>query len=146
MNARLTVSISLALLLALPAQAAMYKWVDKDGSIVYSEMPPPGAQNVQSIAPPPRPPEAPAPAEKADAPTTGTGPVKPVGVNDTNVEVRRQFEEVRRKNCELAKQNLETYRTARRVLTPEQEVVVLDDATRAARIKQAEEDIATYCK
>jgi hypothetical protein len=143
MNTRQTVGAALMLLLAFPTQAAMYRWVDPDGNVVYSEMPPPGARDVKTIAPPPRPP---APAEQAEPPATDASAVKPSGINATNAEVRRQFEEVRRTNCELSKQNLETYRTARSILTPEQERVVLDDATRAARIRQAEEDIATYCK
>lgn len=141
MNARLLACMALTLLLAAPAQAAMYKWVDKDGSVVYSEMPPSDASKAQTIAPPP-PPPAEAPGDPAGDPAGK----EPSAISDRNEEARRQFEETRRKNCEIAKENLQTYRTAARVLTADKKTVELDTGTRAARIEQAEQDIATYCK
>jgi len=47
--------VALALALAvMPAFAAMYKWTDANGRVVYSDLPPPGNVKVESInAPPP---------------------------------------------------------------------------------------------
>lgn len=50
----------LALALALPAQATLYKWVDANGRTVYSDQPPPGnvKSEVMGAAPPPANPDA----------------------------------------------------------------------------------------
>src|SRR6185369_6896641 len=42
-------------LLAAPALATMYKWVDKDGKVVYSDQPPPANVKSEVIKPPPPP-------------------------------------------------------------------------------------------
>lgn len=45
---------------AAPATAGkMYRWVDADGTVVYSQTPPPGERPAVTIAPPPPPPEPP---------------------------------------------------------------------------------------
>jgi hypothetical protein len=46
-----------ALLLAVagPADAALYKWTDPSGRIVYSDQPPPGNVKVETLRPPPPP-------------------------------------------------------------------------------------------
>jgi hypothetical protein len=45
-----------ALLLAAgPAPAAMYKWTDANGRVIYSDQPPPGDVKVESISAPPPP-------------------------------------------------------------------------------------------
>lgn len=142
MNAPLAACAALILLLGLPAQAAMYKWVDKDGGVVYSEMPPPDAGSATMIAPPPPPPDTRAGDDSAPG-QAGTN--KPTGINEQSEQARLKFEALRRKNCEIAKENLHTYRTAARLRTTDGTVVELDAATRAARIAQAEKDIATYC-
>ncbi|MGE0080380.1 MAG: DUF4124 domain-containing protein [Thiohalomonadaceae bacterium] len=147
MNAPLALCAALTLCLALPAQAAMYKWVDKDGSVVYSETPPPDASNVTTIAPPPLPPSPPPPRE-APAEASPGQPVgdTPAGSDGQRDRARQQVEETLRKNCEIARQNLQIYRTANRILTADDNVVDLDETTRAARIMEAERDIATFCK
>ena len=45
------------------AQARIYKWVDKDGVVQYTQTPPPGDITAREIKPPPPPPDA-ATAEK----------------------------------------------------------------------------------
>jgi len=72
---RLSVAISLALCIALPASAQMYKWVDSNGKVQYSDKPPPGNVKTEKLrAPPPAPVRAPAPgkaqkdAAKAESP------------------------------------------------------------------------------
>lgn len=59
---RLSLAIWLALWLALPASAQMYKWVDSNGKVQYSDKPPPSNVKVQKLRE-----AAPAPAS---APTT----------------------------------------------------------------------------
>jgi hypothetical protein len=49
----LCVAISVAVLAALPATAALYKWTDENGRVVYGDTPPPGvkAERISVAAP-----------------------------------------------------------------------------------------------
>jgi hypothetical protein len=59
------VAISLALCLAaLPASAQMYKWVDSNGKVQYSDKPPPSNVKTEKL-------RAPAPAPATSAPAAG---------------------------------------------------------------------------
>jgi hypothetical protein len=49
---RLSVAIWLALCLALPASAQMYKWVDSDGKVQYSDTPPPSNVKTEKLRTP----------------------------------------------------------------------------------------------
>lgn len=60
---RLSVAIALALCVALPASAQMYKWVDEKGKVQYSDKPPPGNIKTEKLRAPPPAPVAPAPSE-----------------------------------------------------------------------------------
>jgi len=59
----LTVAISLALCVALPASAQMYKWVDANGKVHYSDKPPPSNIKTEKLREPTRPATAPAASE-----------------------------------------------------------------------------------
>jgi hypothetical protein len=61
---RLSVAICLVLYLALPASAQMYKWVDSNGKVQYSDKPPPGNVKTEKL-------RDPAPAPAASAPAAG---------------------------------------------------------------------------
>ena len=63
---RLSVAISLALCVALPASAQMYKWVDSDGKVQYSDKPPPSNVKTEKL-------RAPAPAASAPAASDAKG-------------------------------------------------------------------------
>ncbi len=63
---RLSVAIALALCLALPASAQMYKWVDSNGKVQYSDKPPPSNIKTEKL-------RAPAPAASAPAPSEAKG-------------------------------------------------------------------------
>jgi hypothetical protein len=63
---RLSVALGLALCLALPASAQMYKWVDSDGRVQYSDKPPPSNIKTEKL-------RAPAPAASAPAASEGKG-------------------------------------------------------------------------
>lgn len=72
---RLSVAIALALCVALPASAQMYKWVDANGKVQYSDKPPPGNIKTEKLRPPPPAPTPSAPAAGA----AGTGGAAGVG-------------------------------------------------------------------
>ncbi len=60
---RLAVAISLALCAALPASAQMYKWVDANGKVHYSDKPPPSNVKTEKLREPARPAAPPAASE-----------------------------------------------------------------------------------
>jgi len=57
---QLSLAIALALCLALPASAQMYKWVDANGKVQYSDKPPPSNIKAEKLRAPPPAPSAPA--------------------------------------------------------------------------------------
>jgi hypothetical protein len=61
---RLSVALGLALCLALPASAQMYKWVDADGKVQYSDKPPPSNIKTEKLR---------IPAQAASAPAASEG-------------------------------------------------------------------------
>ena len=46
---------ALAAALSLPAMAALYKWTDANGRVVYSDQPPPGGVKSEVVGPAPPP-------------------------------------------------------------------------------------------
>lgn len=60
---RLSVAISLALCMALPASAQMYKWVDANGKVQYSDKPPPSNVKTEKLRAASPAPSAPAASE-----------------------------------------------------------------------------------
>jgi len=73
---RLSAALGLALCVALPAAAQMYKWVDADGKVKYSDTPPPSNVKTDKLRIPAHAPNAPAEASKGGAPKDAakTGP------------------------------------------------------------------------
>ncbi|MEK7360654.1 MAG: DUF4124 domain-containing protein [Pseudomonadota bacterium] len=65
---RYSVAIALALCVALPASAQMYKWVDANGKVQYSDKPPPSNIKTEKLRAPP-----PAPAASAAAAAEAKG-------------------------------------------------------------------------
>ena len=62
---RLSVAVLLALCMALPASAQMYKWVDANGKVQYSDKPPPSNIKTEKLRAPPPGPTSSAPAAGA---------------------------------------------------------------------------------
>lgn len=125
---------------AASATAAMYKWTDKQGNTHYTETPPPEG-NTTEIAPPPR--VAPPAANKGNGKDT-SGEVENGKTAEAPLTPEQQ--EIYSRNCEAARGNMETYKTARRVQQSDGEIVVMDDEIRAKKLQQAEEQIKKFCK
>ena len=128
------------------AQAATYKWVDKDGSVHYSQQPPSDA-NYEKLNTKPQAPNY------NPAPTTQAAPASPAASGTNNQQgsavIKQEMakgEELRRKNCEQAKKALETYTAYRRVLDKDGNVIILDDNVRAKRIEDSKAAIKEFCE
>jgi len=130
---------------ALTAQAATYKWVDKDGNVHYSQRPPPDTNyerlNIKTPPPSSTPASPTTPAAQAPA-ATGQGSSS----SDTVAQEMAKNQEIRARNCEAAKKNLELYTVFKRVKKEDGSVVRLDDDERARLIEESKAAIKEFCE
>jgi hypothetical protein len=127
---------------AASATAAMYKWTDKQGNVHYTQEPPPEG-NTTEIAPPPR---VAAPAANKPNGKDTSGEVENGKTAEGEAPLTPEQQEIYSRNCEAARGNMETYKTARRVQQADGEIVVMDDEIRQKKMQQAEEQIKKFCK
>lgn len=111
--------------------ASLYKWTDADGNTHYSQTPPEegSAQKLQVKDKPATQPEK--PTEKDELPEV------------SEKEARRA--EIWRKNCEIARSNLESYKTSKRVMQEDGTIITLSDEMRKSKIQEAQKNIDKYC-
>ncbi len=161
---RLLVAIGLALCLALPAAAQMYKWVDASGKVHYSDKPPPSnvkTEKLRTPAQPMAPPAASAPKEGEPKDAAKTGPK---GVAEQEQAFRkRQAEETkseqeqaqkeaeardRAENCKRAKASLANLELGGRQTRIDEkgERVFLSDAEITRATAQSRKEAADACK
>ncbi|MCX7140747.1 MAG: DUF4124 domain-containing protein [Proteobacteria bacterium] len=96
----LCLALSLTLGLALPASAQMYKWVDSNGKVQYSDKPPPSnvkTEKLRESAP------APAPAPSAPAAGDGKGGAKQDAAKSGPKTVAEQEQAFRKRQLDSAK-------------------------------------------
>ncbi len=93
---RLSVALGLALCMALPASAQMYKWVDADGKVKYSDTPPPSNIKTEKLRIPAHAASAPAPGEAKGGTAKDTAKGRP----KTTAEQEQAF---RKRQAEAAK-------------------------------------------
>lgn len=150
--------LTLALLLAVPqmANAAIYKWKDKDGVTRYSDTPPAGAVPYESLGSR-KPATAPPAADTAETETKPATPAQPENAEAKPKETPEQFKEkqrveaqnkkIREQNCSTARASLQTYTQGGRIsrMNEQGEREYLDDAALAKGAEQARKDIAEFC-
>ncbi len=118
-----------------PVQAvSLYKWVDDSGRVHYSQTPPEksSAQSEKMQVKDSKP-------YQADS-QEGTDENKP-----TTSEQGAQVVETRKMNCEIARKNMETYKTSERVQQPDGTIITLSDEMRASKIKEMQAQVNAYC-
>lgn len=138
------VALSVLLITTLPAQAEIYKWVDKDGTVKYTDTPPPtGVKSLSTIgkktaaptaqAPSPETPQV-TPGTNAKPQTPGAAKVDSLGKSDNTspeaqAKKKRELEEIAKKNkaeleaqakkkelnCATARTNYQTYSQGGRI-------------------------------
>ena len=157
----------ICVLMALPmlANAEIYKWKDKDGTVRYTDTPPPSNIKQESIS-----------GKKFTKPT-GQAPLAPVantnatmskepaaaGVNaeDAAARLRQQNAEadknnkkekeaqakIKEENCKASKANLASYQQGGRVykMNEKGEREYLDDAGLKAGAEKAQKEVSEYC-
>lgn len=125
------------MIIAGSVSAGLYKWIDNEGNVHYSQKPPRDQQYKRLKAPDPAPSNA-KPLYKSSTPSNKS--------SKTASSNTPQDKETRAANCERAKKNLRGYQASRRVRNNEGKVITLDDKARAAQIENAKKHIAEYCK
>lgn len=129
----------LGLAVISPAQAvSLYKWVDENGHVHYSQTPPDksAAKSEQIQVKDTNPYQT----EQDKAAARKSDENKP-----TTTDAAAQVVETRKKNCEIARQNLQTFQNSDRVQQPDGTVITLSEEMRASKIKEAQAMINAYC-
>ena len=136
----------LMLLLAGNVSAAMYKWVDEDGNTHYTQSPPPGDIQAETIAPPPRVNTKQA-VEQLNEQEEKASELRKQRL-DAAEEQRKKDEELARKqaNCELARQRLESYTEPRvKFVQADGTRVRATEEERLEQIKTSQDMIDEFC-
>jgi len=137
-----------AMLIAAGASAQQYKWVDKDGKVRYGDVPPPGVK-----ATPMKPPAS-GPSPAAPAPSAGAQPdaekrkrQADAAKEKEKAEKAEQEAQVRKENCELARDALRTLESGQRISRTDAkgERYFLDDDQRAAETTKARQRVGQWC-
>ena len=159
---RLSMVLGLALCVALPASAQMYKWVDANGKVQYSDKPPPSNVKVETLREPARP--APQPASETKGGTNKdaakTGPMTAAEqeqafrkrqADAAKTENEQKQKEARARdraeNCKRAKAALANLELGGRQTRIDEkgERVYLDDQQIAQEIARAQQAAAAAC-
>ena len=118
------------------AYAGLYKWVDDEGNVHYSQKRPIDKQFKRLKAP------APAP-EKSKSPYQSTNKQKQS--NDVVASETAKNEKIRVENCTKAKKSLENFTIYRRFKDKDGNISVMDDKVRAQQIENAKQAINNFC-
>lgn len=118
------------------AFAGLYKWVDNDGNVHYSQKRPTNQQFKQLKAPPPAP-ENSKPLYQSYKPAGKTG-------NTAAAETTKN-KKIRADNCVKAKKSLNNFQIHRRMRDKDGNVSIIDDKERARQIESAKQAITNYC-
>lgn len=160
---RLSVAISLALCVALPASAQMYKWVDSNGKVQYSDKPPPSNIKTEKLRAPGRAASAPAASEaKGETPKDAAKAGPKTAAEQEQAFRKRQLDAAkaqedegqkqaeareRAENCKRAKAALANLQIGGRQtrIDDKGERVFLDDQQIAQEAAKARQEAAAAC-
>jgi len=129
--------LSALFLMGTAQAAALYKWTDEQGNVHYSQSPP---QNQKADRMQVKDTPAPQPDEQNGQADNGEQGI-PDSAGQDPAEV-----ESRKRNCEIARSNLEIYRTSSRVKQSDGTVIVVSDEMRKAKMEEAQKLIDVFCK
>jgi hypothetical protein len=137
------------LLISTSSHAEVKKWIDAEGKVHYSDMPP---VNMKVTTISRNAPETLTPASSAAAPKT---------LAEREVEWKKsqkakeeasqkeaqeqQAASIKQKNCENARNNLSILENSPALLYNEKGERITDDATRKQRTEETRQDVSTYC-
>lgn len=134
---------------AAQAQQFIYKWTDTQGQIQYSELAPPSGVKYEMVR---KSGGAENPAAEVDLNKDQADLAKQVAEQQQKeqeeiAKAEKEAEDVKTKNCEIAKKNITTLQGDSPVFRTDAQgqKVVLDAAAREAELKKAQKDQDYYC-
>jgi hypothetical protein len=132
----------------LPAWAALYKWTDANGRVVYSDQPPPGNVKVDTIAGPPPPSNPNAAKELAGKEAESRKQQQEAAANAKKAGQQRADAEKRSESCRDSRAEL-TRLSADQILlysiNEKGETVFMNDSDRRRRRETLESYIKSNC-
>ena len=132
------VLLATLIIVSFSASAGLYKWVDDEGNVHYSQKRPINQQFKRL--------KAPAPAPEASKPLYQSQQSKQnKGGKDTVAAETAKNEKKRAANCANAKKKLNAYQVHRRIRDKDGNVTVVDDKVRASQIAKAKQAISDFC-
>jgi hypothetical protein len=138
--------LACALAASTAAFGQLYKWVDKDGKVTYSDQPPPAQQSKQlnlntGVASPP----ARSAIERDKEIEKGRVEARE---KDKVASEKERKSEIDQQNCKAARAYLKTVESGVRISTIDDkgEQVILDDEQIAAELVKAQKAVAEACK
>lgn len=126
----------------LSAEAAMYKWTDKQGNVHYTQEPPPEGESKEITGPS----RVAAPAANKGEQKKGANEKGDAKTAENKPPLTPEQQEIYSRNCEAARGNLELYKAARRVQQPDGEIVDMNDERRQQKMQAAEEQVKRFCQ
>jgi hypothetical protein len=129
------------LILASTAFAGTYKWTDEKGNVHYTQQPPAEGTYERMKVDKTRA----GSAEPEAAPEQNANTSKPATSNQTVKDEVAKNAEIRAKNCEGAKKNLEILTVYKRYKDKDGNVVRMDDSERNRQIEETKQQIADFC-
>lgn len=137
----LSMVLWLALCLAQPAAAQMYKWVDSNGKVQYSDKPPPGNVKTERLREPPRAPSPPAASDAKGAAAKDTARSAPRSVAEQEQAFRKRQTEAAKAQDERAQQENDARDRAENCKRAKAAVANLELGGRQARINEKGERV-----
>lgn len=146
------------------ASAQLYRWVDGDGRVHYTNTPPPAGVKSRTLAAPARAPVSPATngdsVPDAAAKDAAKGPLTPAEQEQAfrkrqmeaqkaaeKAEAERKESVAKSENCERAREHLRTLESGQRVsrTNAQGEREYIDDAARARETESARRAVSDWC-
>ncbi len=132
------------------AQGEIYRWVDAEGQVHYSQSPPPIGTQTEKVRGAYKPAVTPETAQKAlqeQVEKVDTQKQQTTEAKDLEGKVRAELER-RKKNCETARTNLQTLENLgnRRIQDSEGKVIRLSEEDRQKRLSESQQQIKEWCE
>jgi hypothetical protein len=129
--------LTIIMIFASSASAGLYKWVDDEGNVHYSQKRPTNQQFKKLKAPPPAP-ENSKPLYQ---------PLKQKTKADELIGVETaKIKKIRETHCATAKKNVKNYKVFRRFRDKDGKLTVLNDEQSAQKVEEAKKMVNEFCQ
>ncbi|HDY85644.1 hypothetical protein LCGC14_1169020 [marine sediment metagenome] len=139
----------LSSLFATTSFAEIYKWIDKDGQINYSQQAPQGVTATIIKAPPPPAIDPNAAQQKIDQLITQQESDEQMRLEQQNQQkVEAKNELIQQQNCTIAQQQLEQYQNnpGRRLIDADGNATRITEEERQKKIEELQKNVTEYCQ